>query len=307
MSSSEQSPARSNRDPVLIFGIAPRSGTNFLHDLITSHPDAGSTFPIAENFFNHFGTTLERYARQVTTHWAVHGGGWHDGIPEDADDALMASLGDGLLGFLRRYCDAPVMVGKTPSAENLDLVFRLFPTARVLIVIRDGRAVVESSVRSNFGHQFGSRYDVFTEQWTNGARAIDEFVTAFSEESDRYRLVRYEDLVVDLQAHLPAIISFCGLPLDRYDFDAADNLPVRGSSTFGQGLHQPPQSRTHNVSWEPIEKTEEFQPLRRWESWSSALHQQFNAIAGEYMQRLGYEIRTETADGEPLLDDMGYR
>ncbi|MGE0484955.1 MAG: sulfotransferase [Gammaproteobacteria bacterium] len=284
------------RPAVLVVGIAPRSGTNYLHDLITLHPRAAGCPPVMEDYLLHYAAPLQVYARQVASRWRTFENTWRLPLPRDAESGLLAALGDGLLGYLGTLCQGEVLVTKTPSAENLDLAPLLFPHARLVLLVRDGRAVVESSVRSRLGPQHGNRYDVFTEQWTAGARAILHFCAAFP---GRYHLVRYEDLVEDLAGTLPALLAFCDLDAAAYDFAAARALPVRGSSTFGQAPPPPPEPRARagaHLDWQPKPRTADFEPLRRWADWPAARHAAFNAVAGECMTRLGYALQEATAE-----------
>ena len=48
----------------------------------------------------------------------------------------------------------------------------------------------------------------------------------------RYRIVRYEDLVGAPEACLKEILEFLELDVARYDFERAEALPVRGSSSL---------------------------------------------------------------------------
>ena len=46
------------------------------------------------------------------------------------------------------------LVTKTPTVKNLGLFFQLFPTSKLLVLVRDGRSVVESAVRT-FDRPYG--------------------------------------------------------------------------------------------------------------------------------------------------------
>jgi hypothetical protein len=84
----------------------------------------------------------------------------------------------------------------------------------------------------------------------------------------------------NLEEELRKILTFVGLPVDNFDFAAAVNLPVRGSSVFHGG--------EKSVHWKPIEKTTAFNPLAGPAHWSRSIHERFNWIAGQQQGRLGY-------------------
>jgi hypothetical protein len=100
----------------------------------------------------------------------------------------------------------------------------------------------------------------------------------------KYLIVRYEDLWRDVKGSLHRIFDFLGLDVATYDFSAATNLAVRGSSTVRRHWEE-------KVHWRPVEKTTDFDPTLRWNHWGRALHERFNWIAGEYLGQFGYEAK----------------
>lgn len=129
------------REPIFIIGITQRCGTNFLYDLLRLHPDCGAPSLIWEDYLAANSDLLDSYVNSVSKLWARSLG---DGLK----DELYRHLGDGLISFLTEQIDTKRVLTKTPSIRNLGNFFKLFPHARLLILIRDGRAVVESSVKS---------------------------------------------------------------------------------------------------------------------------------------------------------------
>ena len=99
-----------------------------------------------------------------------------------------------------------------------------------------------------------------------------------------YLMVRYEDLWNKPEEELRRIFAVVGLDADKYDFNAAINLPVRGSSTF----HGKEEKRYH---WKPVEKTADFDPFSRANHWSRSTHERFDWIAGEKLTSFGYVER----------------
>jgi hypothetical protein len=117
----------------------PRSGTNFLANLLVIHPDCGSP-KVHEDYLLAQAQHLERYVAGVCSHWKPE---WELGQSD-----VFAALGDGLLRLLGQGVDRRRLVTKTPSVQNLPLVFKLFPQAQLLLLVRDGRAVAESGVKT---------------------------------------------------------------------------------------------------------------------------------------------------------------
>jgi hypothetical protein len=95
-------------------------------------------------------------------------------------------------------------------------------------------------------------------------------------------IVRYEDLWTDTKSEIGKILTFLELSNDRYDFDAALNLPIRGSSTVRK-------NRSSEVHWDPIEKPPTFDPMSRYRHWNVPKHERFNWVAGRQLEGFGYQ------------------
>jgi len=260
-------------DPIFILGVMPRSGTNYLWDLICSHPDcAPAREPIHEDLFLQHAHLLKAYTGAVQRAWDPAWGVFADDLPAK----LSAFLGDGLISFLwvernRR------LVTKSPSVRNLALFFCLFPQARLLILIRDGRSAVQSAMTT-----FNWDFDTAAHLWAEGAEEIRQFDQAHRNSGLSYRIVRYEDLVDDVEPVMAELLDFLDLDRDRFDFAAAAGLPIRGSSAFfGPGRAA--------VNWEPVEKDAAFAPKERWREWDPILLRRFEWIAGDQLRRFGYQ------------------
>lgn len=265
--------------PIFVLGIYPRSGTNHLLNLLCVHPDCAAASPIWEDFLLMHEPMLEAYVEAVTAHWNP---AWGVG-PEDRE-ALLAALGDGILGFLEAHCDAPRVVTKTPHVDQLTQFATLFPRASLLVLVRDGRAVVESGVRS-----FGWFRDGAIQGWADAARVIADFDSSTRDRMPRYRIVRHEDLVERPEPTLRSLLEFLDLDAERYDFERAAALPLRGSSTLRR-------SRRDRIHWQAVPRSPDFDSTGRFRHWSRWRHARFNHVAGEALRRLGY-VPVETRGG----------
>ena len=283
-------------DFIFILGMMPRTGTHFLTNLLCLHPDCVRS-PLEEDDLLTGAHLLARYVNTLHRRWDAVMGEANPGNPE----LLYCCLGHGLLEFLRltklqgvdEYAgQAKVSTLAVPSparplrlvarnirVTHLDYFFKLFPQAHLLLLIRDGRAVVESSVRT-FGHEFESQIRA----WARAADALHQFDCNPQHAGHRYLLVRYEDLYTQTEKAMRRILTFLNLEEHHYDFQAALHLPVVGSSTFKRGAGP--------VHWMPLVKTPEFDPLARTAHWSRAQHVRFNWLAAAQLERLGYAPKT---------------
>lgn len=226
---------------------------------------------------------LKAYTTRVANAWKPW---WKVEDTIGGQAVLLRHFGDAIERFLRRQItqerpDPPphLLLTKTPSVEGLDLFFELFPSAYLILLIRDGRAVVESGVRS-----FGWDYERAMQRWRNNAQAILDFQKMHRAETQRFILINYEDLVQHEERTLRTLFDFVELDPERFDFGAAQALQVTGSSDLIQ--------QTGALHWNETQKTPAFNPLARFSNWDQSRHQRFNEIAGTQMTQLGYALQT---------------
>ena len=266
-------------DPIFILGIMPRSGTNHLWDLLCLHPRcAPARSPIREDFLLECSDHLVAYTRAARDRWDPMWGVFAD----DLEPRFRESLGDGLISYLWEDRERR-LVTKTPSVRHIARTFTFFPRARLIVLLRDGRSVVQSCMST-----FGWDFDRAARNWAAAADEIRRFEAERRYPADRYLRVRYEDLVDDLKGSLSRIFGFLELDEETFDLEAAVALPVRGSSSyFGPGREA--------VNWDPVEKGPDFDPRERWRSWTPEMHERFEWIAGTQMRSLGYQ-----SDADPV-------
>lgn len=256
---------------VYIMGIMRRSGTNFLGSLIGLHPDCIRVQGIWEDFLVANSGKLGEFVRHVTAAWNPE---W------DSDGRYANRLGR----YLGAACEsflvdsagvdpehAPrYVVAKTPTVQNMGRL-ALFPHTMPIVVIRDGRDVVESGMRS-----FGWKFDDAVLAWNKAAQTI----IRAQKKKVRFLPVRYEDLVHDLDTQMRRIFEYLDLDPGRYDFQAAADLPVLGSSDLARA-----EGRVH---WEVVQKSADFNPVRRWAAWNPEQLKRFDQIAGAANAYFGY-------------------
>jgi hypothetical protein len=264
---------------IYISGISPRSGTNYLHTLLSRHPACA---PVAdgEDYFFFKLDFLRLFVGAVYTKWDDD---WElKRVSTEGD--LYAALGCGLTEFLATHTDPEreatsesieTVLTKTPHPRNIHFFPSLFETGRLIILIRDGRAVTESSMRT-----FDDSFDSAALGWRDGARKVLRFVDEYGWRSDWHRIVKYETLVEETAGTVQSLCETTGLFPSDYPFESLEDTEVIGSSTFG---------KNDNVTWEPKEDDGSFDPLSRFASWEDSQHRRFEWLAGDELRALGYE------------------
>lgn len=282
--------------PIFIMGVAPQCGTNYLEDLLCVHPDCGLGIPLRENQLLGRLPDLSAVVESLRTDWAANQRWGFQ--PEHAND-LARSIGAALSDFTiaqvddRRRIDTPpdtlpgiehafkqsppFLISKHPRTTGLAAFRTFFPNEKLILLMRDGRAVTESSMRS-----WGWHFDVAVDSWRQGASDIEKFLDNHPEDSALF--VRYEDLITDPEAEIGRIFQYIDLDPTLFDFERAIRRPVRGSSTVR------PEGAGTSVAWHPVEKTDDFDPLARAREWTDAQHARFNHMAGRISERFGYPV-----------------
>jgi hypothetical protein len=295
------------RDSPIFIAGHPKSGTSLLRSLLDSHPEL-ITYPEETNFFRSFlpkitGASLpEKLALsdQVLTHifeWNqnnppphqadypdrdysdipveevrkatrqfVAGRFLHDG---DILSAVMLAFGEvtGQLTSLSHY-----WVEKTPYNERYAAqIFNWWPDAKIIHTVRDPRDNFASYHRK---HMEWSP-EAFAMNWVQstktGLRNRDRYG------SDRYLLLRFEDLTNMPDARLADLCHFLGI-----DDHPSLRQPVRGGKPWGGNSMFADQFAEISAS-----------PVGRWaETLKPDEVASLEVIAGSVMQQLSYQLST---------------
>ncbi|MDX1509767.1 MAG: sulfotransferase [Nitriliruptorales bacterium] len=244
----------------LVFVVgARRSGTNWLQRILGSHPGIHSLPGETHLFDGGIQPLLDRF-----TH----------GTPATPTTGTFYVEEPILLDALRELCDT-VLSSHMPGTEGsrllertpehvkcIELILALFPGARFLHIVRDGRQAVASLLHQEFG--------------PNDVRAAaaewrDAVVAGRSHGGEQVLEIRYERLQAQLRNEVRRILDFLDLDVDDDVLRRADQeAAVRGNRPHGS-----PGRLSHRQQ------------------------RAFNHIAGDLMAELGYEPTTVTRPRPP--------
>ena len=162
---------------------------------------------------------------------------------------------------------------KTPHyVHHVDQLLELWPGARFVVLVRDGRDVAVSLRRMPFGP---NNAWAAAPWWARGIRAGEKAQAAHPE---AVRTVRYEDLVARPRELVPEVCDFLGLTYsdDMLALEAADRARIVRDQK----------------SWFPtIFDGITTDAVGRWRRDMTARDQQiFAARAGDELRRMGYEV-----------------
>ncbi|WP_269541270.1 sulfotransferase family protein [Cerasicoccus fimbriatus] len=252
---------------IAIHGIQQRSGTVFLGELIRLHPQVEAfpkdiwEAPLLPNIHH-----IEHFENDFFQQYEQN----RDKLPKHFFSQLMGRA------FLEQIQETPgkTILLKVPSVQHLQYFPVMFPGQKLVIIIRDGRDNVASTIKT----WPDTPFQAACERWNQSAREILAFREAYGDQSF-YTLVRFEDLLDQQEITLKSLLERLELPRSEYPFNSTDEIEVIGSSdTADQGT----------PNWDGVKKPANFSPTKRWADWSSEQLDQFNTIAGESMRALGY-------------------
>lgn len=262
---------------LFIIGICPRSGTNFLYNLLIRHPDCAPSIRGGQDNLLYKIHLLREYSKGTESYWKDHWG--------QSEPALKQSLSKGILDYLvpdEEEGKAKVHVTKTPHTFNLKTFFEFFPDCKLIITLRNGQDAIESGMRS-----FPWNYDDSCKMYKESADRILEFVKD-NPDHPQLHVVKYETLVKEGSDALEQVLKFSDLDPERYDFKHLTDMPVYGSSNVKK------KSGAEKVHWEPVKKDENFNPVGRSKDWSKWKHYRFNYWVGNRAKDLGYGLLHES-------------
>ena len=286
-----------------IVGVG-RSGTTLLRLMLDAHPrlaippETHFVPAVIESFWR-LRVTPERVLDAMRSGERT---GWEDsGLDEQA---MLDRLGeikplnapDSLRAFYRLYAERHGKGrwgDKTPHyVTALARIGRALPEARFVHVIRDGRDVALSTNR-RLVELRGSR-PVPIERMAKRWRHRILTARGVAQVADRYLEVRYEDLVLDTQPTLRRVCQFVELDFDpamlAYHERAAERLQeMNRERQRGQRrtLSGEERMQAHAMATRPPQ-------AERVEAWRTEMpgadRSEFEAIAGDLLAELGYEV-----------------
>jgi hypothetical protein len=186
-------------------------------------------------------------------------------------------LGRAFEAVFRAYAAAlgkPRWGDKTPDyVDDLPLLARLFPTARFVHLIRDGRDVALSVLDLRHLHRHAASVAFFWGRQIRAARAAAAALPG------RYLEVRYERLVADPEGELRALCAFLDLPFEQ--------AMLRGDPRDRERIPAG-RRRLHSAA-----VTKPREGVRDWRrDMSRAEVEEFEAVAARDLSATGYEPST---------------
>lgn len=209
------------REPVFLIGF-PRSGTTLIDQIVASHPQV-VTLEERDNLFE-AGQMLASLDADPTRLLSVGG---------SEVERLRAGYWARVAAGLGRQRGDGVFVDKLPlNAVLLPAIYRLFPTAKIVLALRDPRDCVLSCFQQRFGMNAAMyqllRLDAAASYYDAVMRLVK---TCRAKLPVEVHEVRYEAVVGDFDATVGSLLSFLGLGWDDAVRDYAETAKRRVIAT----------------------------------------------------------------------------
>ncbi|MEZ6029552.1 MAG: sulfotransferase [Hyphomonadaceae bacterium] len=233
MRSASLPPAAGYREaaPIFVVGM-PRTGTTLVDRILSSHSEVTSAGELSD-----FTLVMKRMAKTPSPYVL-------DAETLDTAAGLdAAALGEAYVQQVRATLN---LTGRFVDKMPLNVfvaahILRALPDARVICMRRHPADTVLANYRQLFSTQFS--YYAYAFSLEDTARyfvLFDRMVRAFEQAlpPDRFRVVSYEDLVVDFEPGVRSLLDFCGLTFEQACLDFHENAAPVATASAAQ-VRQP--------------------------------------------------------------------
>lgn len=261
--------------PVFIIGC-PRSGTSALSWAIAQHP--GFSTSAESDFLHHlFGSgklhaAFKESVDRSDEGWLKkHGVGYKE---------FCRHMGVGIDQLFRSRYQGRNWVDSTPGHTLMaDALAYMFPEAKFINIIRDGRAVVSSMLKSGFekmgfGMEWTQDFEAACKAWVHYVEKGHEFTTGNAERSIN---IINENMIADPEQTFRDI--FVHLDTDYCEAAATFISKKRLNSSYDAGIKTV-------VS---VESTVRAEP---WQEWTDEQRKMFDEICGETMHQIYLPLKS---------------
>ena len=182
-------------------------------------------------------------------------------------------MGVGIRNLFSSICETNIFLEQSP--ENIliaDKIIEMFPDTKIIHMIRDGREVVSSMLKSGFKSPWSKDFQLACETWNHFVKKGYEFSQKYPENIIN---VYQKDLVYDTENAVKRVFEFLDL---EYEENTVKYLQTkRVNSSYGN-------DKKNNFK---TAKDPSLLKKPQWEKWSNREKKQFDKIAGKTMKEIG--------------------
>ena len=287
----------------ILLGILPRSGTNYLAKLMSYHPEVRLIPPNTTSGeigvmsgFQHWKSAVKTFDEHFVS----------PGVPKQTVrfEDFAKYIGAGWIDYLVKRFEVPpgCLFLKEPTILGLQKFYDIFPNAKLLVLVRDGRDQAASFMRASLAkrrtttrtnlmksyinHLIWRDFILDVINWRDAATAILKFEKAQKDQQGKtFLILHYEDVYNNPKEKMAEVFDFLELDYDDSLLSELAEAEVVGSSF----LSSDQKENARKPNWTPTPKSRNFSPVGRWKEWSAARKTVFKKIAGQRLIDFGYE------------------
>ncbi|SHF90728.1 Sulfotransferase family protein [Salegentibacter echinorum] len=292
--------------PLFILGN-PRSGTSLFRIMLTSHelisipPECGFIQWWHEKYKNwsladaQSTTSIKSYLNDLATSKKIET--WnldYQSLEELIFTEKPATYSDLCLVVMKQFSlqtrnSTPRYFGDKNNyyLKHLDLLETLFPDAKYVLIIRDGRDVAcsylkidEIKTTSLYKPQLSNDIQEIAEEWTRNNTRVLEF---FENKKENSISLRFEDLLIDPEKELLKICDFLSLPFDA------------GMLNYAELNRNKRLEPSQLMDWKKktLEKPDVSNISKYKDQLNSNQIKSFEEYAGKKLLKFGYELENK--------------
>ncbi len=246
MPNTRATPDPAEAAPIFILGNG-RSGTTLMRFMLNAHPDIYIGEEVCYHFWMH--NFQGSFKRRLYYYFHSFSYAWLRMDPQVVLDQLPPDVNkqDSALVYLRILQCKAAQYGKTRYGEKgpllteeLDNLFRDYPNARVIHMVRDPRAVV---------------YSHFTMPWSTssfiGANVmVNVNMRTITQHGERVLAVKLEDLLAEPEATLRKVLDFVGVEWSENVLHHVEHLPENDGIPFPWLMEASRRPKQKALSWQ---------------------------------------------------------
>jgi hypothetical protein len=241
------------KPPFFIVGIG-RSGTTLLRLMLHNHPQIA--IPYESHFITEYYRNIEKYG-DLQNHDNLHRlvsdilnedliSKWDHTFDIDRvlNNITESNLSNVLNAIYQDYATSKNKArwgDKSDYLDNLHIIHRLFPDARFIHIVRDGRDVANSVIKLDWGPRDIIQAAEWWDKFVLLGRRMGQMLP-----QDQYTEIKYEDLVLNTEKELKRLCEFLDEEYSElmlnYHQSSSKAIPA-GRSYHYNSTEPPKQSR----------------------------------------------------------------